>query len=77
MDGAVSLIGSANMDCRSFALNFESNILLSDVQVTTALRARQIGYLADSTLVTAQAVAAWLWHRQLSNTAMAILGPDL
>jgi cardiolipin synthase A/B len=77
VDGAVSLIGSANMDCRSFALNFESNILFSDAEVTTALRARQIGYLADSTLVTSQAVAAWPWHRQLWNNAMAILGPVL
>jgi cardiolipin synthase len=77
VDGQVSLIGSANMDCRSFALNFESNILLSDVETTSALRARQIGYLSDSTLITAQAVAAWPWHRQLWNNAMAILGPVL
>lgn len=77
VDGAVSLIGSANMDCRSFALNFENNVLLADLEVTAAMRARQVGYLADSTLVTAQAVAAWPWHRQLWNNAMAILGPVL
>lgn len=77
VDGVVSLIGSANMDCRSFALNFENNILLSDVEVTAALRARQMSYLADSTLITAEAVAAWPLHRQLWNNAMAILGPIL
>ena len=65
------------MDCRSFALNFENNILLSDAEVTAALRARQISYLADSTLITVEAVAAWPWHRQLWNNAMAILGPIL
>ncbi len=77
VDGQVSLIGSANMDCRSFALNFENNILLSDLEVTAALRARQLGYLPDSTLITAEAVAAWPRHRQLWNNAMAILGPVL
>ena len=42
MDGEVTLIGSANMDCRSFALNFENNILLVDAGTTTAMRARQM-----------------------------------
>lgn len=77
VDGAVSLIGSANMDCRSFALNFENNILLSDVNITAALRQRQLAFLANSTLITADAVRAWPWHRQLWNNAMAILGPVL
>ncbi len=69
--------GSAIMDFRSFALKFESNILLSDVETTAALRARQIGYLADNTLITAGAVAAWPWHKRLWHNAMAILGPVL
>lgn len=77
VDGQVSLIGSANMDCRSFALNFESNILLSDAETTAALRARQGSYLSDSTLITAGTVAAWPWYRRLWNNAMAILGPVL
>lgn len=77
VDAKVSLIGSANMDCRSFALNFESNILLADVETTSAIRARQMGYLTDSTRITAQAVAAWPWYRRLWNNCLAMLGPVL
>jgi cardiolipin synthase len=77
MDGEVTLIGSANMDCRSFALNFENNILLCDPGATAAMRARQEAYLADSTQVTEAAVAAWPWQQRLWNNAWAIVGPVL
>ncbi len=77
IDGDVTLIGSANMDCRSFALNFENNILLCDVGVTAAMRDRQMSYLTDSTRITASAVARWSWPRQLWNNALAIVGPIL
>ena len=30
VDGAVGMIGSANLDRRSFELNFENNILFAD-----------------------------------------------
>ena len=77
IDGAVTLIGSANMDCRSFALNFENNILLQDAEITLALRARQLSYLEDSTRISAEQVAGWGWRRQLWNNALAIVGPLL
>lgn len=77
IDAEVSLIGSANMDCRSFALNFESNILLADAATTAAIRTRQLGYLTDSTRITPQAVAAWPWHQRLWNNCLAMLGPVL
>ncbi|MEO6298848.1 MAG: cardiolipin synthase, partial [Paracoccaceae bacterium] len=77
IDGEMTLIGSANMDCRSFALNFENNILLCDPVVTAAMRDRQLSYLADSTQITAEAVASWSWHRQLWQNAVAIIGPIL
>ncbi len=77
IDGEVTLIGSANMDCRSFALNFENNILLVDPATTATLRARQLSYLADSTRITAAAVAGWSWHKRLWNNALAIVGPLL
>ncbi len=77
VDGEITLIGSANMDCRSFALNFENNILLSDPEVTAAMRARQMEYLRDSTRVTAEMVEAWPWYRRLWNNALAVVGPVL
>ena len=64
MDGEVTLIGSANMDCRSFALNFENNILLCDAEITAAMRARQMDYLLNSNQITAKHVESWPWYQR-------------
>jgi cardiolipin synthase len=77
VDGEVTLIGSANMDCRSFALNFENNILLHDPGVTAAMRRRQHDYIAESRRVTAAEVAGWNLPRQLWNNTLAVVGPVL
>ncbi len=77
MDGAISLIGSANMDRRSFELNYENNILLHDQALTARLRARQQQYLAASVPVTTEQVGAWSWRRRLWNNTVAMLGPVL
>jgi cardiolipin synthase len=77
VDGEVTLIGSANMDRRSFDLNYENNILLHDAGVTAEMRARQDAYIADSRRVTLPEVQAWPWTRRLRNNALSILGPIL
>ncbi len=77
LDGEVALIGSANMDRRSFDLNYENNLLLADEGVTAAIRARQADYLAQSRPVRAEEVAGWsAWRRLWHNTA-AVMGPVL
>ena len=75
VDGEVTLIGSANMDRRSFDLNYENNILLCDVAVTAQMRERQECYLAKCRQITAEEVDAWSWERRLWNNAVAIVGP--
>jgi len=75
VDGEVTLIGSANMDRRSFDLNYENNILLCDEAVTAQMRGRQQEYLADCREITAQEVAAWSWKKRLCNNTLAIVGP--
>ena len=77
LDGEVTLIGSANMDRRSFELNYENNILLYDRQLTAAVRRRQGEYHAHSRPVTADMVAQWPITRRLWNNAVAMLGPVL
>lgn len=77
IDGEVTLIGSANMDCRSFSLNFENNILLCDPDLTQAMRARQMQYLGQSLRVTAREVSLWPWYRRLWNNGLALIGPVL
>ena len=77
VDGEVTLIGSANMDRRSFDLNYENNILLCDEGLTAELRGRQQEYLADCREITAQEVAGWNWSKRLWNNTLAIVGPVL
>jgi cardiolipin synthase len=75
LDGEVTLIGSANLDRRSFDLNFENNILFYDPALTGEVRRRQDHYLSQSVPVTAESVSRWPLRRRLWNNAVAILGP--
>jgi len=53
IDSKVCSVGTANMDVRSFKLNFESNAFIYDEQVTTELEEafmRDIGYSRQITL---------------------------
>jgi cardiolipin synthase A/B len=77
LDGEVTLIGSANMDRRSFDLNYENNILFYDPTLTAEMRRRQNAYLACSHPVTAETVAQWPITRRLWNNTIAMLGPIL
>jgi len=77
LDGEVTLIGSANMDRRSFELNYENNVLFYDPALTAEVRRRQDAYLAQSHSVTAEMVAHWSTTRRLWNNTIAMLGPVL
>jgi cardiolipin synthase len=77
MDGEVTLIGSANMDRRSFELNYENNILFYDPALTADVRRRHDEYLAKSRHVTAEMVASWSVTRRFWNNTIAMLGPVL
>jgi cardiolipin synthase len=77
MDDEVTLIGSANMDRRSFDLNYENNILLVDPALTADMRARQHAYVARSRPVAAADVDAWSWRRRLWNNTVGVVGPVL
>jgi cardiolipin synthase len=77
LDGEVTLIGSANMDRRSFELNYENNILFYDTGLTDAVRQRQLEYMAQSNRITSEAVEAWPLRRRLWNNLIGTLGPVL
>jgi cardiolipin synthase len=77
VDGEVALIGSANLDRRSFELNFENNILLRDKAFAAEIRARQIEYMAASDPVTAEDVAAFGIARRLWQNLVATVSPLL
>jgi cardiolipin synthase A/B len=75
VDGAVGLIGSANLDRRSFELNFENNILFADRDFAAAVRARQNEFLAQSDPVTLAEVDSWGIARRLWQNLLDTLSP--
>ncbi len=77
LDGAACLIGSSNIDVRSFDLNFENNILLQDTAIAQAVEARQAEYIAGSMHISLADVDAWPRHRRIWNNAVATVGPIL
>jgi cardiolipin synthase len=77
LDRDITLIGSANMDRRSFDLNYENNILFYDQSLTADMRQRQHSYIAQSRLITGEMVGGWSRRQQLWNNAIAMLGPVL
>jgi cardiolipin synthase len=52
IDNTLVLIGSTNIDIRSFALNSEVNVLIYDANVAAALGVIQDRYFANSRLLT-------------------------
>lgn len=77
IDGEITFVGSANMDRRSFDLNYENNMLICDAGVTAALRSRQEAFLAKSLAVLTEEVEGWPWYRRLANNLLAIVSPLL
>ena len=70
VDDDVALIGSANLDIRSFALNAEVSVLICDRAVVADLRVVQDGYLRHADLVTREERQALpIWRRGLENLA--------
>lgn len=77
IDRRLSLIGSTNLDLRSFDLNYENDILLRDNEVTQSIYARQQSYIEQSDSVTIEAVNSWPHTRRIWNNVIATVGPIL
>jgi len=77
VDGKVGLIGSANLDRRSFELNFENNILFADQAFAAVIRARQAEFLADSDPVTMADVDRFSVIQRFWHNSVAMLSPIL
>jgi len=77
VDDRIALIGSANMDRRSFDLNYENNILFCDARLTTVMRDRLLEYLGSSAPVLLDDIESWSVPRRFWNNLMGMLGPVL
>lgn len=77
VDQDICLIGSANMDRRSFELNYENNIVLFDPQLTAAIQERQQAYLSASKRIVMADVNDWSMGRRLWNNLIGMMSPLL
>jgi cardiolipin synthase len=77
VDGKLGMIGSANLDRRSFELNFENNILFADEDFARVVRERQEQFIADSDEVTMADVERFNLAQRLWQNSLAMLSPIL
>lgn len=77
VDGRLALIGSVNLDMRSFWLNFEITLFAYDVPFVTRLRAVQLGYRERSDLVDASSWEDRPFPVRLLESTVRLLGPVL
>jgi cardiolipin synthase len=77
VDGRMALAGSANLDRRSFDLNYEVNLFVIDDAFTAALDARQASYIARARPVTLVEVRGWGRLRRMRNNLFALATPLL
>jgi cardiolipin synthase len=77
LDGDTALIGSANLDRRSFELNFENNVLIHDMTITAEIRARQQSYIDRADEVTRADAESWSRRDRLWHNTVAMFGPVL
>ena len=77
IDNQVTMLGSANLDRRSFDLNYENNIILYDQTLTEAIVERQQTFIRDSIQVMLSEVQAWTRPKLLWYNTVATMGPIL
>ncbi len=77
IDGQLAMLGTVNMDRRSFGINFELSAFLYDRGVCARLREIQSRYLADSVSITETAWPRRSRARRLVENAMQLVAPLL
>lgn len=77
VDRRWSLVGSANMDVRSFRINFEMTMLLYDGELSQELHNDFATLLADAKRVTLKDVKRWPLGSQLAAGAARLATPML
>lgn len=77
VDRTLTLVGSTNLDIRSFDLNYENDILFRDDKLTQAVFDRQQDFLSQADVITLEDVEAWSCSRRIWNNVIATVGPIL
>lgn len=77
VDHEMAMIGSANLDRRSFELNYEVNMTLFDDDMVVALHQRQQTYIDRAREITLDEVRGWSRLRRMRNNLLALASPLL
>jgi len=77
IDEQLALIGSANVDMRSFSLNFEVGALIDDRAVASTLRDCFLAQTGESLEITMESVQSWSVVRRLQYGAARLFSPLL
>lgn len=77
VDGQMAMIGSANMDRRSFELNYEMNMLFVGAELTQVLNQRQQTYIDRAHPMSLDQIKGWSVIRRLRNNLLALAAPIL
>ena len=77
VDDEMVMLGSANMDRRSFELNYEMNMLFLGGDLTEALDQRQQTYIDRAHPVDLEEIRDWSLWRRLRNNLLALAAPIL
>ncbi|MCP1388205.1 cardiolipin synthase [Corynebacterium sp. TA-R-1] len=70
--GAAGVIGSSNMDIRSFSLNYENSLFIADGSLIPALARLAENYLAVSRELTLEVWAKRPWYRRYVDNVMKL-----
>ena len=76
-DHDLVLVGSANLDSRSFRLNFEASTFVADEALNEQISARFLGDLENSKEVMLDELLARPWHSKLVDATAQLLSPLL
>lgn len=71
-EGAVGVVGSSNMDIRSFSLNYESSLFVASGGLITSLEQLGANYLAVSRELTLERWSRRPWHRRYVDNVMKL-----
>lgn len=77
VDGQVALIGSPNLDRRSFDLNYENSMMLADPVTVGALVTKQELFLKASLPVSRKKVESWSITRRVLINGVGMMAPLL
>lgn len=77
VDGIATCVGSANMDRRSFELNYENGLIFVCEETTGAVRSRQLAWLDKAAILDRNHGQSWSLAVRATNNLFATMGPLL